>query len=304
MRRTRDVSSWLVLLVALAVPMAAQLRVVTTQPDLAELARRLGGDSVTVESLTDGSEDLHLIRTRPSLLVRLRKADAFIQLGLDAEHAWVPSLLVAARNEKLNPGQPGFVNASAGIEALGIPTVVGRQAGPDVHPRGNPHFNLDPEGYRTMARNVASGLTAISPKDKEAIVARLAAIEIEIDQKSKEWKARLDRCPRRTFIEGHDAWIYFAKRFDLEIVAKLEPKPGLSPTPGHLSDVISIGLERSVPIVVCRPRYRDVGEKVALAIGAEVAMLPLSSTSTGPTMGWFAFMEVVVTAFEQRLSRP
>lgn len=280
-----------------ALRVAGQLQVVTTQPDLADVARAVGGDLVKVKSLTDGHEDLHLVRIRPSLLVATRRADVFIQLGLDAEHAWVPPLLRSARNKKIAPGGRGFINASAGIKALRIPTSRNRGQGVDIHPRGNPHFNLDPEGMRMAARNVRDGLVKLLPAQREELHRREAEWEKRLDRRLVKWKRQLAPAKDGWIIEDHDAWIYFATRFGLRVAARLEPKPGLAPTPRHISSVVEIAKEKKCRLVVARGRTEKIAQKVAAKSGAKVVVLPLSSTTGGRLSGYLAFMDHVVESF-------
>ena len=282
---------------------SAQLRVITTIPDFADIAKRIGGDCVRVESLIKGREDLHLVRIRPSLLIKVRRADVFIEMGLDAEHSWVPALLRTARNKKIRPGKPGFCNASAGIKPLQVLRSTSRDQGPDLHPRGNPHYNLDPQRMRVAARNVLDCLVRVAPKHEDKFRQGFASWTKELNERLKGWKSKLEPFRGAAFIESHSAWVYFAETFGLEIVARLEPRPGLAPTPSHLRLVIDIGTERHVGLVVGRAQFADVAQRVAKRIDAVAAQLPLCSATKGQARGWFAFMDQVVTSFATHLKK-
>jgi zinc/manganese transport system substrate-binding protein len=282
----------------------AQLEVVATQPDLADIASRIGGEHVDVESLTAGSEDLHLVRTRPSLLIKLRRADVFIQLGLDAEHAWVPALLQSARNDRISPGRPGFVNCAVGQTPLRVPASTSRADGPDIHPRGNPHYNLDPERMRIAAHHIRDGLKRVLPDRGADFDRRCASWEEELDRRLVAWTATMAPFENAAFVEDHDAWVYFADRFNLKIVGRLEAKPGLSPTAEHIAHVIADARARGVRLVVTRPTHADLARKVADEIGGEAVTLTLSSTEGGATGDYFAFMDVVVKTFATHLKKP
>ncbi|HGY91154.1 MAG TPA: zinc ABC transporter substrate-binding protein [Planctomycetes bacterium] len=298
------IRSLLGVLLTVAAVSAQELRVVTTQPDLAFLAEAIGGDDVRVYSLTKGTEDLHLQRTRPSMLVRLSRADVLLELGLDAEHAWLPALLQRARNRKIRPGGPGFLNCSALVKVRRKPTARTRASGPDLHPRGNPHFNLDPENVRLMARLIRDHFSKLNPDRAARYRKACARLEEEIDAHMKVWTKKLAPFKGAAFMEHHDAWTYFAHRFGLRIVARLEPAPGLAPTPSHLARVIKIGRREHVGIVAARPANADVAEKVARAIGAKTAILPLSSTTKGRYKGYFHYMDQVVDTFAAGLKKP
>ncbi len=294
----------LVAAVGLAASVTAQLKVVTTIPDFADIAARIGGDAVSSVSLTHGHEDLHLVRIRPSLLVKLREADAFVQLGLDGEHAWVPAMMRSARNRDIQPGRPGFCDASVGVEPLDVPAAVTRGAGPDLHPHGNPHYNLDPTRMRIAARNIRDCLIRLAPDRESEFVARCKDWEAELDRRLATWREKLEPLRGARFIEAHSSWTYFADTFGFVVVGKLEPSPGASPTASYLAELVRIGAEENVGLVVARPRYEDVARRVAKELGAEVAVLDITSADEGERRGWFEFMDQVVDTFAEHLRKP
>src|SRR5437764_14418537 len=124
-------------------PAAAQLRVVATTPDLASVAREVGGDRVSVVALAKPTEDPHYVDAKPSHIVTLNRADALVEGGAELELGWLPPLLENSRNSKISAGAPGRIVASEGIRLLEIPTSFDRSKG-DVHSLGNPHFLIDP----------------------------------------------------------------------------------------------------------------------------------------------------------------
>ena len=284
----------------LAVSLCAQSSVICTQPDLADLTRSIGGKLVKVESLTEASDDLHLVRVRPSLLVRARRADMFVQLGLDAEHAWVPGLLRAARNSKIRPGGKGFVNASRTVTPLNIPDSVSRGRGIDLHPGGNPHFNLDPELMRNAAREIRDGLIRIAPDCKTAFDAGFAAWEKELDRRLPIWIKALSPYRGAAFFQHHDSWPYFAKRFGLKIAGQLEPLPGVAPSASHLAKCIKEGRRQKIRLVVSQPAKADSAKKVANGIGARALHLYLSSAAGE---SYFDYMDRVVQSFAKALAQ-
>jgi len=302
LRRRCGVSIAAVLLLSCTWSAAAEpLRVVTTTPDLADLARQIGGEWVVVTSLTRGSEDFHKVRPRPRKLIALSRADLLIQMGLDLEHAWLPDLVKSARNRKIRPGTAGWVNVSAGIEPLGVTEETTRADGPDLHPKGNPHFNLSPLRAQKMADNVLAGLLLRIPEARETLEKNHAAYSKRLQEKVTDWKARLEPLRGAALIEYHDSWLYFTHDFGLKIVARLEPQPGVSPHPKHLKSVIETGRKENVGLILARPANKDLAEKVARDLGATAVVLPLASTTDHD--GYLEYLEEVVSTFEDHLKK-
>ncbi|MEM7167991.1 MAG: metal ABC transporter substrate-binding protein [Planctomycetota bacterium] len=279
------------------------LRVVTTTPDLADIARQIGAEHVNVSSLTRGTEDLHKVRPRPRLLNKLARADVLIEMGLDMEHSWLPALLQAARNPKVQPGQPGFINVSAGIQALDVPTETTRKAGPDLHRKGNPHFNLSPTRGRKMIANVLAGLVGVLPDHRDELEANHKKYMEKFDAKVADWKRRMAPFKGAAFIEYHASWAYFAKEYELRIVTRLEPKPGVAPSPKYLAEVAGVAKREGVGLITARPANIDLAGKVAASCDAKAIVLPLASAASGPLEGYIPFLEHVVKTFESHLKR-
>lgn len=292
-----------ILLFAFSAAVWSQVGVLATTPDLADFASRIGGDLVVVESLTKGHEDLHLVVMRPSFLNKLRRADVLIELGLGAEHAWLPELVRNARNDRIRPGGSGHCDASAGIAPLEVPEASDRGLGPDIHPLGNPHFNLDPRSMRTAARNIRDVLVRALPGHVKPLDERYRDLVRQIDDRYAAWRKTLEPFGGAAFIEHHQAWIYFAESFDLRIVERLEPKPGVAPGAGHLSRVAEVARREGAGLIVARPASAALARRAAELTGAAAVLLPLSSTAEDDG-GWFAFMDRTVKAFSENLRKP
>src|SRR6266481_8939842 len=156
----------LVALVALLPAHAAgarKIRIVATIPDLADMARQVGGDLVEVTSLATGVENIHAVPMKPSFVVLLNRADVVVLMGLEAEHAFLPGLLEAAVNPRIRRDAPGYIDCSVYVTPLEVPTRIDRALG-DVHPMGNPHFNLDPANGKNIVRAIVDGLSRNYPE--------------------------------------------------------------------------------------------------------------------------------------------
>ena len=160
---------------------AQQIRVVATFPDLADITRQIGKELVSVDSLATGVEDPHGVPMKPSFVPRLNRADVVVLTGLDDEHSWLPALLDVANNPKILLGRPGYIDCSIGIQVLEAPTIMDRSEG-DLHPKGNPHYMLDPVDAKIAAKNIAEGLSRNFPQHQQAFEKNLKAYLTELDE--------------------------------------------------------------------------------------------------------------------------
>jgi len=220
-------------------PLAAQakLNVVATLPDFGSLAREIGGDKIDIVVLAKATEDPHFVDARPSFVVSLRNADVLIDGGAELEIGWLPPLLQNARNPKIEVGKPGRIQASQGIRLMNVPTNVTRAAG-DVHALGNPHFTVDPIIAKAIAQHIAQSFSAIDSANAASYNANYKKFEATINAKLQGWGAILLPFQGQHVAAYHDSWPYFAHRFGLNIDVFLEPKPGIPPSPSHLTEVI------------------------------------------------------------------
>lgn len=248
----------------------AKLKVVATLPDLASLAREIGGDKVEVSAMAKPTEDPHFVDARPSFVVQLRDADVLIDGGAELELGWLPPLLQNARNPKIDVGKPGRVQASQGVRLMNVPANVTRAAG-DVHALGNPHFMTDPIIAKVVAQHIAQSFAAVDPANAAFFDANYKKFEATINAKLQEWGAAMLPFKGQNVVAYHDSWVYFAHRFGLNIDTFLEPKPGIPPSPSHLAEVIEKMKAQKTKAVIVEPFHdRKIAEKVASSTGATV----------------------------------
>ena len=190
-------------------PAAAVLRVVASIPDLADVARHIGGDLVEVQSLSTGVEDIHAVPMKPLYAVTLNRADVLLVLGLEAEHAFIPGLLEAARNPKIMRDGPGYIDCSVYVRPLEIPTRIDRSLG-DQHPMGNPHYNLDPVRMKDAARAIAEGLAKNDPAHEATYKQNLAAYLVTLDAAIARWQQEAAPLKGKKLVSYHPDMIYFA----------------------------------------------------------------------------------------------
>jgi zinc/manganese transport system substrate-binding protein len=255
---------------ALAISASAKLKVVATLPDFGSLAREIGGDKVEVVTLAKATEDPHFVDARPSFVVSMRNADVLIDGGAELEIGWLPPLLQNTRNPKIEIGKPGRVEASAGVRLMNVPTNITRAAG-DVHALGNPHFTVDPIIGKAIAQHIAQSFSTLDAANAAVYDANYKKFEATINAKLQEWGAALLPFKGQNVVAYHDSWVYFAHRFGLNIDIFLEPKPGIPPSPTHLTEVIAQMKAQKIKVILVEPFHdRRIAEKVASATGAKV----------------------------------
>jgi zinc/manganese transport system substrate-binding protein len=216
---------------------ASPIKVVTTTTDLKSITELVGGNKVSVSSIATGYQNPHFVDPKPSYIISLSSASLFVTVGLDLETGWSPQLLSSSRNPKIQKGAAGYVDASQGVGLLQVPTALNRGEG-DIHIYGNPHYWLDPLNGKVIARNIADGLERVDPSNKTFYEANLQAFFKKIGDKMIEWQVKMAPYKGTKIIAYHNEWCYFEKRFGLEIVDFMEPKPGIPPSPSQLVKVI------------------------------------------------------------------
>ena len=269
-----------------------ELAVVTTIPDLEDIVREIGGDRVEVHSLARGTENIHAVVVRPSDLVKMSRADLFVQIGLSLEHAYVPGLLQRCRNPRIQPDQPGFVNASDGWQALDVPATLSRGLSADLHPAGNPHMNLDPSAGGFLAQRILEGLGRVDPDSREYYEKRHAAYVQELARAGERWAALAERSRGGRVVTYHSDFTYFVRSRGIEVVATLEPKPGVPPTPRDLARVIETMKSEGVDVILTAKWSNDKSVRfVAEKTGARVLELPVMVGGSPEATSWIAMMD-------------
>lgn len=290
-------------LTAIGSQAGAQLRVVATTPDLASVAREIGGNAVNVTALAKPTEDPHFVDAKPSHIVTLNRADVLIEGGAELELGWLPPLLENARNSKIGAGAPGRVVASEGIRLIEIPTSFDRSKG-DIHSLGNPHFMVDPVNAKTVAANIQRHLAQVDPKNAGLYRANLAKFNSAIDSKLTEWQGELAPFKGTKIVTYHKDFGYLTNRFGLQVVENLEPKPGIAPSPAHLAQVI--GVMRSAPahVILVQPfQNRKTAETVARQTAGIVLLVPQQPGALPNTSTYIANMDNIVRTLAAGLGR-
>ena len=261
----------------IAAPAGAQLKVVTSTTDLYDIAKAVGGNRITATHIGEGYQDPHFIEAKPSFVLQLRNADVWAFVGLDLEIGWMPVLLDGARNQRIKQGAPGYVDVSRAIPLLDVPSGnVDRSQG-DVHPLGNPHYWLDPENGRRIARLFKDKFTELDPAGAAVYAANERNFEARLNNTERTWTDELAKIKGQPVVAWHTSWRYFAEYTKMNIVGFMEPKPGVPPSPSHLAGLIQTMRRTGAKVIVMEPFYdQKTADFVASRTGAKVLILPPS----------------------------
>ena len=278
------------------------LNVVATTPDLAVLAKAVGGDAVDVKSLAKPTEDPHFVDAKPSHILTLNRADVLIDGGAELELGWLPALLESSRNTRIAAGEPGRVSAAQGVKLIDVPTSFDRSRG-DLHGLGNPHFLLDPVNARLIAANIAQHLSAVDPDRAADYRANLKAFLTVLDAKQIEWQTALAPFANAKIVTYHRDFVYLAERFKLDVIATLEPKPGIAPSPAHLAEVITAMKAQQVRVILVQTfQNRRTAETVARQTNGVVLDLSQQPGALPGTNTYVTMMDSIVRTLVKALA--
>jgi zinc/manganese transport system substrate-binding protein len=256
--------SLVMVLLGLAAPASAKLRVVSSLQDFVSIADAIGGSRIETFALAKGYQDPHFLDAKPSFILKLSTADVLIVAGLELEIGYLPPLIDQSRNDKVHPGSRGYLDASIGCDILQRPTQQVTRAMGDVHPYGNPHYWTDPDNGRVIARAIAAKFTEVDPAGQPEYAKNLAAFEAKLAEKEKEWGSKMGPYAGTKVVTFHDSWPNFAKHFKLVIAGHVEPKPGIPPSPSHTLEIINLIRTEKIPIIIVEP-YFDTKTPKAIA---------------------------------------
>ena len=279
---------------------AARLRVIATIPDLKALTEAVGGDLVEVDSLARANQNPHDLEVRPSLMVKLRRADALVVNGLELD-GWADAVLRGANNPAVVPGARGFIDASRGVPVLDVPTTrVDRSMG-DVHPLGNPHYTVDPGLAPIVTQNLLDGLARLAPEQRTTFERQRQAFLARLEPALARWQSALAPLQAARFVVYHNDFGYFFKRFGLTQLGTIEDRPGIPPSPAHLARLVrEMKDARARVVIVVEPwSDRKLAARLAEEAGAKVAVVNARLGAGGGPEAYLASVEANVTALAQ-----
>lgn len=259
----------------------AKIHIATTTADLAAIVQAVGADQVDVFSIGKGTQDPHTIEAKPSYMVKLRDTDVIFAQGLELESAWLGPLIRGARNPKLNAKDSVYELAKQ-LDPIEVHAADVSRAEGDVHPGGNPHFQLDPVRLGKAAKLIAARLSEMNPEQKSLFEKNAQNFVSQMDAKLKEWQARIKKTGIKEVVTYHKTFSYFCDRFEIRCEVQLEPKPGIPPTASHLISVIDQMKKRDIRLVLIENLYNDdmkdkikhdvpkaIVDRVAVSVGGD-----------------------------------
>lgn len=275
----------------------AELRVVTTTQDLAAITEAVGGKQVQVLSLTPGTRDPHFAAAKPSMIRNVFRADLLLVVGADLEIGWLPALLQSARNARVQPGNPGYLDLSTTVTLLGkISGPVSRSMG-DVHAKGNPHYWLDPRNGVRMAEAIANRLSQLDPAHRDDYQQRFKTFVQTLANKLSVWRTELAHLKDKPVIAYHKSFVYLADAFGFRIVDEVEPKPGIAPSAASLSALVSRIKNDDIGLLIMEPYYeRRSARYLNEQTGIHIAVLPQSVGAQTDINNYVELFDAIVAA--------
>ena len=283
-----------VLLLSSVATRAAALNVLACEPEWGALTEELGGDKVAVYTATNALQDPHHIQARPSLIARARSANLLVCTGSELEIGWLPILLRQSGNEAIQPDKPGYFEASSFVRKLEVPTRLDRADG-DVHPGGNPHIQTDPRNILTVAQALTQRLAQLDPANAAYYTARGKAFDARWSAAIQRWQAEAAPLKGVAIVVQHKGFPYLEEWLGLREVATLEPKPGVEPNSGHLTEVLA-QLQRQPAKMVIRAAYNDGRASDWLAERAKIpaVVLPFTVGADAQSKDLFGLFDTTV----------
>jgi zinc/manganese transport system substrate-binding protein len=275
MFRSTTILLTIVLAISTARPAEANLNVVATVPDLAAIAKEIGGKRVSVTSLSLPTQDPHFVDARPSLALRLNQADALIAVGAELEVGWLPLLQLGARNTRIQTGGQGFLDCAAHVEMKQVPAgPIDRTMG-DVHPSGNPHYLRAPGNAILCARAIEGLLSRLDPKGSRLYQANLKSFVTDLEAHATHLRARITRFGGASVVSYHDSWVYLMDWLGLHEIGHIEVKPGIPPSPAHVARLLQHMQSANVRFVMLEVHYPSQTAKIlAERVGIPLEILP------------------------------
>jgi len=286
----------MILLIILQVPAVSEIRIVTTTTVIYDIVKQVGGDKVSVNYICRGDQDPHFLEILPSYMLKIRKADIMFQIGLGLE-LWSQQLIDGSRNAGLK-----VIDLSEGINKKDIPAGKIDASRGDIHPYGNPHYWLDPDNIKIMAKEILDALSLHDQANADYYNSNCMRYIKALDEKIKQWENKMNALKEKKVVFFHASWTYFADRFNIEIAGYVEPKPGIPPTPSHNAAIINIIRENKIKLIVMENYYSDnAPNQIAAATGVKVVRVPVAVFGMDKIDNYISMMDYIINKFYESI---
>jgi zinc/manganese transport system substrate-binding protein len=267
----------------------ANLKVVTTTTVIYDLVKEIGKDKVTVDYIARGDQDPHFVEVLPSYMVKLRNADMLFKIGMGLE-MWVNQLIDGSRNDKLL-----VVDLSTDINKKEVPNFKPDASYGDVHPFGNPHYWLDPENAKVMAKEIYENLSSKDNSNTDFYKKNYDDFIKRLNNKTAEWDNKMSKLKDKSLIFFHASWTYFADGYGLKIAGYVEPKPGISPSPSHNAELVNLIKSKNIKTLLMENFYSDSApNQLAELTGIKVIKVPTSVYGIKGVDSYIQMMDYIV----------
>ncbi len=285
-----------VAILLLQVSVFPEVKVVTTTTVIYDLVKQVGGDKVSVDYLCRGDQDPHFLEVLPSYMLKIRKADLMFEIGLGLE-LWAPQLIDGSRNSNLK-----IIDLSPGIDKKELPSGKIDASQGDIHPYGNPHYWLDPDNAKIMAKEILDALIEQDASNSKYYNSNYDKFIKSLDEKMKQWENKMSSVKGKPIVFFHASWIYFAEHFGVKIAGYVEPKPGIPPTPSHNADVINLIKKNNIKFIVMENYYSDNAPKqISSATGVKVIKVPVGVFGMEGINTYLDMMDYIVNKFSENI---
>ncbi len=289
-----------VLIALMLAPLSAgAIEIFACEPEWGSLVQELAGEHATIAVATTAYQDPHRLQAKPSLIAAVRRADMVVCTGADLEIGWLPLLLRRAGNSKIQAGNPGHFMAADFVRKLEVPQIVDRSQG-DIHPQGNPHVHLNPRNIVRISRALGERLAAVDPGNAAHYETRLADFQKRWADATSVWEQRAIGLEGLRLASHHRSFSYLADWLDLNIVATLEPKPGIPASGAQLATLLE-QLSSNPPAAVIRTPYENERPSRWLSerLGIPVLTLPYTIEGTAEAVDLFALIDVTIQILQE-----
>ncbi len=283
----------ILIVLAMTTPALAKVNVVATLPFIGSIAKEIGKDKLEITTLVKPSQDPHYAEAKPSMILAARKANIIMYNGLDLEIGYLPRIIESSNNPKIQPGKIGNLDCSQFVSVIEKPVSVDRSMG-DVHPLGNPHYHFSPKNILKVAEGISVVLSKLDAGNAAFYKSNLQAFRERLTEKQKQWASR--PLHGKKFIAYHRLFEYLAREFGFQIIAYVEPKPGIPPSAGYLTELVEL-IKKSKPNAILATEANGKKESEALGqkTGMKVIILPHDVGNTG-AQDWFSLMDTIINS--------